>query len=98
MPDTDTDPAAADLASFDTFNVPSSGAISAHFIQNFCLGATRTTFDKPTQNLAAKLYALAMALPDLPAGVLLDIAAGKYEITYAGEGRECVATYTRRAS
>ena len=43
------------------------------------------TFDKVGGKIASRLYLLAGTMPDVAAGVLLDIALDRYTIEYSGD-------------
>ena len=63
-------------------------------LMDWCMGCTRTTFQKETIDVAARMFALAGFMPDVPAGQLRRIA--EREVTYSvDEDANTVTLHTK---
>jgi len=65
-------------------------------LMDWCMGCTKTTFDNEARDIAARMFALAGFMPEVPAGLLRRIA--DREVTYTVNEEANTITLHRSAS
>jgi len=67
------------------YRVGSTGLVHSPGFYNWAMAVHRGLFDEPTETIAVRLFTLATAFPDLPAGVLRAMAEKQAEVVTEGK-------------
>lgn len=76
-----------------TYKITSHAMACGPGILRWCLANDGESFNRDVRNVAARLYAVASAFPNLPAGAALALASGEIKPVVSDDGETCTITW-----